>query len=260
MFHFAVLGSGSSGNSYYFEYKGAAFLLDAGYSCREILRRMETCRLDQQKLKGLVITHLHQDHFRGAEVLARQLDIPVFLHKQHTYNTSVLFKKSPGNIMAIEENRPFDLAGFSIHPFTTNHDSPHSLSFSRKTNQTEIAVITDTGKTNSAMLEAAGNADILFLESNYDLTMLMEGPYHYALKKRIISDKGHLSNEDAVRFLNEIHISGNTKLKKVFFCHLSGTNNHPDLLERYLEQHLNWQGEWQICPKGSVLDPLNRDK
>ena len=253
MFRYAVLGSGSSGNSYYFENDTGAILLDAGYSCREILNRMSACGLDPQKLKALVITHIHQDHFKGAEVLARQLGIPVCLH--HRHRPATLFRNPPREIMAIPDNKTFDIAGFSLDPLKTRHDSPHSLSFSIRCGKKCISVITDTGKTDEAMLTAAAASDILFLESNYDLTMLMEGPYHYGLKRRIASETGHLSNEDAVRFVNSIHETGSSSLRKIYFCHLSGTNNHPDLLKRYLDQHLVWPGEWQICEKGSIINP-----
>ncbi|MBN1648559.1 MAG: MBL fold metallo-hydrolase [Spirochaetales bacterium] len=253
MFRYTILGSGSCGNSYYFENENQAFLLDAGYSCREILQRMNTCGLDPQKLQALVITHLHQDHFRGAEVLARQLDIPVFMH--HKHDPQKIFRQTPRRLNPINSHDSFELPGFILSPLKTAHDSPHSLSFSIQTAETLVTVITDTGKTDPAMLRAASDSEILFLEANYDLTMLMEGPYHFWLKKRIASAEGHLSNEDAVRFVNEIQESGKSSLKKIYFCHLSGTNNHPDLLRRYLEQYLQWPGEWEICRKGAIFHP-----
>lgn len=251
MIRYAVLGSGSCGNSYIFQNRHESILVDAGYSCREILRRMDACGFSAGSLKGIILTHTHNDHFRGAEVLARKLSVPVYLH--HKHDPAALFSNPPGEIIGISSTKTFEIAGFSLHPMKTSHDSPHSLSFSIVHKDFSFSIITDTGKTDDTMLSAAAGSDILFLEANYDFDMLMEGPYPYHLKKRIASSLGHLSNDDAVRFVNEIQLMDNPGLKKVYFCHLSGTNNHPDLLKRYLKQFLLWPGEWTVCLKGETV-------
>lgn len=251
MLRYSILGSGSSGNSYYFQNKNSAILIDAGFSCKEILRRITECGFKYEKLQALIITHTHGDHFRGAEVLSRKLNIPVYMHEKH--NPGFLFKNPPSDIRQIQENQIFDIGGFSLQPIKTSHDSDHSLSFSIQHEKSVFSIITDTGITSTEMLKAASKSRVLFLEANYDYNMLMEGPYHYQLKQRILSDKGHLSNEDSINFLNSIKKLKRSKLKKVYFCHLSGTNNHPIILKSYVKKNLKWKGEWHICPKGQIV-------
>ena len=257
MVRYAVLGSGSCGNSYIFQNENGSILVDAGYSCREIIRRMEACGFTSDCLNGIFITHTHSDHFRGVEVLARKLSVPVYLHGK--LDRQSLFTNPPEKIISISGTDPVEIAGFRLYPFKTNHDSPHSISFSVVHDELSFSIITDTGKTDDKMLAAAADSDILFLEANYDPEMLRKGPYHYNLKKRIASARGHLSNDDAVRFVNDIHLTENSKLKKVYFCHLSGTNNHPDLLERRLKEHLLWPGEWTVCRKGEPVNDHGQD-
>ncbi len=257
MVRYAVLGSGSCGNSYIFQNNDESILIDAGYSCREIIRRMDACGFRAENLRAVAVTHTHIDHFRGAEVLARKLSIPVFLH--HRHDPAALFTTPPDTIIDLSDSKPVNIAGFTLRPIKTSHDSPHSLSFSIIHDDISFSIITDTGKTDDKMLETAAGCDILFLEANYDFDMLMEGPYHYNLKKRIASVRGHLSNDDAVNFVNDIHRLSDSRLKKVYFCHLSGTNNHPDLLKRHLKQFLLWPGEWTVCSKGEIINDCGQD-
>ena len=255
MVRYTVLGSGSCGNSYYFESGEGSLLIDAGYSCRELLRRIELCGFDPGRLRGIAITHCHSDHIRGAEVTARKLDIPLFLHKKN--NPELIFKNPPSKIVGFDEKSLLIIAGFQLSPMPTMHDDAHSLTYTISIDGWRASIITDTGKTDDLMLERAVSSDVLFLEANYDRQMLAEGPYPYHLKKRISSARGHLSNEDAAEFLNKISMKKNSKLKKVYLCHLSESNNCPEILGEELKTRLQWQGSWHICRRGEIVGDGN---
>lgn len=236
---YAVLGSGSSGNSYIFEHDGFSFLIDAGFSGKELRRRIGDLGFDERMISCIFLTHAHKDHTKGAGILSRKLKIPIVY--QGRFSKGVMER----------------LKGLKIRAFPTSHDSPGSVSYSFRFGGRRITLITDTGKVFKEMATYASESDLLFLEANYNEEMLAAGPYPYYLKERILSELGHLSNKDAISFLNSLgkgcsnnNHSTNGNCKKVYFCHLSGTNNSPGKLEEELGLYCTWQGNWTICPKG----------
>lgn len=228
MLRYAVLGSGSSGNSYIFENEGISFLVDAGFSGKELLRRVNDFGFDYRNIRSIFLTHGHKDHSRGAHILSRKLHIPV-VHYGRFY---------PGIMKRLK--------GMDVSSFPTSHDSPGSVSYSFVLGGKRFTIITDTGIVSKEMAGYAGRSDVLFLEANYNEDMLKAGPYPYYLKQRILSELGHLSNYNAVSFLNELETD---TLARVYFCHLSGTNNSPEQLEEDVGMNLRWPGKWKICAK-----------
>jgi phosphoribosyl 1,2-cyclic phosphodiesterase len=237
MFRYAVLGSGSSGNSYIFEHDGFSFLIDAGFSGKELVRRIGDLGFDEKTVRCIFLTHDHKDHTKGAGVLSRKLNIPIVYKGK--FSKRVMERMN----------------GLKIEAFPTSHDSPGSVSYSFSLGGKRTTLITDTGKVSQEMLSHASESDLLFLEANYNEEMLTSGPYPYFLKKRILSEEGHLSNRDAISFLNSLGdgFPKDGNLKKVYFCHLSGTNNSPGKLEEDLGMHCTWRGNWAICPKGKPV-------
>ena len=217
------LFSGSTGNSYYIGSRSAGVLLDAGRSARQLEQALKRCEVDPLAIQGILITHEHSDHISGVRVLAKKYKLPVFA--------------SQGTLMAMEgtlgeaerwvlEDR-LELAGMEITPFATPHDSAQSLGFRITTaDHREFALATDLGEVTSCVREHLLGAEFVVVESNHDKEMLRGGPYPYYLKRRILSERGHLSNGDCAAFLPELVKSGT---KRILLAHLSRENNTPTL-------------------------------
>ena len=219
----SVLASGSSGNCYYIENKDSAVLVDAGISCKQINERLAGLGKTCDKIKGIFITHEHSDHTKGADVFARHYNIPIFA-TEDTINSSSLCSNIK-LINSIKNNELVKLAGMEIQAFSKSHDASDPVSYTIS-NGKKISIITDVGKTCSKVIDHVSDSDLLCIESNHDEMMLEQGPYPYYLKKRIKSEKGHLSNIQAALCCLE---HSRPKTKQFVLCHLSSTNNTPAL-------------------------------
>jgi phosphoribosyl 1,2-cyclic phosphodiesterase len=252
MIRYAVLGSGSSGNSYLIGFQEESVLFDAGFSLKQMQCRAEEAQFDFSKVGALCITHLHPDHCRGAGVFARKTGKPVFVHRalvEGSLKELVSLRIPSDQLKVFSHNEPFVVGAFTITAFPTSHDSPSSMWFSVGIRNRQFAIITDTGKIDDTMKQHALDSDVLFLEANYDELMLHEGPYPYMLKQRIQGVTGHLSNRDAIQLLNTCTTD---RLTDVYFCHLSKVNNRPEILAEHCEQHLTWKGKHTICEHGQL--------
>lgn len=258
MVRFSVLGSGSSGNSYIFEFKDSSILIDNGFSRRELLRRMAQEGFEISKVKAIFVTHMHPDHCNGVGVLARNDDLPVYISSNtKRYCTNELKRLNvPENLLFVISST-VQIGDFSIKAFSTSHDSAGSVGYHLWVDNQSFTLVTDTGIFNDQMIEMAKESKVLFLESNYEPDMLRNGPYPMPLKRRISSERGHLSNIQAQEFLIKcgfIEDYKNTlcynleksKIEKVFLIHLSGTNNDVNLLEQRYE---NMTKELVVVPK-----------
>jgi phosphoribosyl 1,2-cyclic phosphodiesterase len=199
-----------------------AMLVDAGLSAKELVRRMDVVGVDPQRLRAIVVTHDHSDHLRGVRVLARRLQVPVY----GTGDTLAKAGLAPETINnAITPGTPFDVAGFSVVPFSIPHDAADPVGYVVQGFGARIGVATDLGSVNALVRERLTGCDMLLLEFNYDDRMLTEGPYPWFLKQRIQGRLGHLSNSHSARFLSEIIHSD---MQHVILGHLSEVNNCPD--------------------------------
>ncbi|MFA7491543.1 MAG: MBL fold metallo-hydrolase [Mariniphaga sp.] len=225
-----ALASGSNGNCYYIGNNRDAILVDAGISCKQILKRMDEKYLDTSKIKALFISHEHSDHIRGARVFAKRLHVPVYM----TAKTFVATYKNlqpdypryfdPGDVISVGD--------FTIHSFLKNHDASEPCSFRIAYQDKNVGVFTDIGAPCENVKSHFQACDVVFLESNYDEEMLLTGPYPWYLKKRIASTHGHLSNLQASSLLDA---HGGVNLKCVFLSHLSAHNNTPELALKAFE-------------------------
>ncbi len=248
---YAVLGSGSSANSYIFDYNGFAIIIDNGFSCKQAVERASALGFDTGNVKYIFLTHSHDDHFRGIEVLSRKLQAPVVIHEELNVNRKLrthFYKRKN-----IKPGPFYNEGDLRFKAFRTSHDSDFSISYHFELGQVVFTIISDTGTVSREMVELAAKSDVLFLEANYNEKMLLEGPYPFYLKQRIASARGHLSNADAMKFLNEAGLREDSRLKEVYFCHLSSTNNTPDVLAEDAASMLEWKGSWVICPKGEPV-------
>jgi phosphoribosyl 1,2-cyclic phosphodiesterase len=218
-----ALASGSKGNSILLDGPEGALLVDAGLSAREILRRTVSAGKDPRRIRAILVTHDHSDHTRGVRVLARRLSIPVF-GTQGTLETAGLCEAA--SVSSIFPGVQFQASGFTVHPFSLPHDATDPVGFVLSMDGVRVGIATDLGCTTALLKKRLEGCHFLFLESNHDEKMLMEGPYPWFLKQRIRSRTGHLSNDVSAGLLSELLHGG---LNGVVLAHLSEMNNRPDI-------------------------------
>lgn len=237
MIEICALASGSNGNCYYIGNKEDAILIDAGINCKQILIRMKDKGLDPARIRAIFITHEHNDHVCGARVLAKKLDVPVYMTRG-TYK-SLYFTNQPLAVRFLVPGQPVMLIPFIIHPILKNHDATEPTSFRIELEGINVGVFTDIGSPCNKVTSHLHECHALFLETNYDEKMLWEGSYPYSLKQRVASDVGHLSNIQAESLLSE---HAGPSLKWVLLSHLSGENNTPKVAYdalKHLESRFN---------------------
>ena len=228
------LASGSRGNSLFVSCGDSALLVDAGLSGVEIQRRLAAVDINPETLTGIVITHEHSDHVRGAGILSRRFNIPVYISEKTYQACSGLGKIA--DLQYFTCGTSFEIDQIKIHPFSTSHDATDPAGLTMEYNDMKIGIATDLGIVTHLVIEYLKESDLLYLESNHDPRMLMNGPYPWHLKQRIKSRTGHLSNQDAVDLVNQLKVS---RLKHVILAHLSEENNHPDLAGGTMAEGLN---------------------
>lgn len=213
----------------------------------QILSRLRAIQVNIQEVKGVLITHEHQDHVGGADVLALTYQIPIYANEK-TRRAARNLKKLPVSVHPFETGVPFTIGPFYIYPFPISHDAADPVGFTLQTDHYKVGMVTDLGSLTPS-LERMKECDLLILESNYDTEMLINGPYPEHLKKRVLGDQGHLSNHDSALLLRSLL---HPKLRYLFLAHLSQKNNLPELAyqttqeilkkeESATQLHLAWQ-------------------
>ena len=246
MIRFSVLGSGSCGNSYVFSCCGYSLLVDAGYTLRKLQQRLQEANFELSEVEALLLTHLHPDHNGAAGTFARTTGRPVYVSQKALRYAKVEYDKMalpPACKKAFEPGTSFELGPFCLNSFYTSHDSAGSVGFAISCEGKKIVLITDTGCYSEEMLLQAKDADLLFLEANYDVELLRTGPYPIYLKKRIAGERGHLSNDQAYEFLRSCNFD-NTH-KPVYLVHISDSNNTVERVASVMSAF-----NAQVCKRG----------
>jgi len=223
MARFCPLFSGSSGNSCYLGSRSAGVLIDAGVSARRLDGRLKLCGIDPLALQGVLVTHEHSDHISGLRVFAKKYGLPV-------YGSKGTLGAISGNLDGVELRDiggGTELAGMEITPFPISHDCVQPTGYRIHTEDgRNFCLATDLGYLSDQVKEHLLGCDMVVIESNHDIEMLRSGPYPYHLKRRILSDHGHLSNGACAGFLPELLKSG---VRRFLLAHLSRENNTPSL-------------------------------
>jgi len=221
---FTVLGSGSSGNTTLISDGSNHILVDVGLSGRETARRLRECGIEPDRISAIVISHEHGDHCRGVAPFAKDLDIPVFM-TDATFASSGMTLDSRKH-QRISSGQCFDVCGFSFTCFSVPHDSADPLGFVIEKYGIKIGIALDLGYLSNLVMERLRGCDGVVLESNHDVQMLKVGPYPWSLKQRVMSRRGHLSNDAVAQFLQNEY---DGKAAHFVLAHLSKKNNLPEL-------------------------------
>lgn len=245
-----LLGSGSKGNAVYLESREARILIDAGFSCRDLQRRLGEIGAQGEQIDGLLVTHEHSDHCRGIGPLARRFGMPVFLHPEtrsalpRLGRIDDLREFHAGDILALKDLR--------IETFPLTHDAAAPVGYVIETPEGKVGIATDLGIATRLVTERLKECRVLVLESNHDEELLRDGPYPWHLKQRIRSNHGHLSNTASAQLLGDVLWEG---LEAVFLAHLSEVNNQPALAAACAEATLDRQN---LCRPEVILGTQDR--
>lgn len=254
MVKFCSLFSGSSGNCLFFGTENTKILVDAGLSRKDIFNALKQIDQRPDELKGILLTHEHTDHIKGAGILSRTLDIPIYA-TWGTWQGSLPFigKISDKNMICIESNKSFDIDDLSVQPYSIPHDANDPVGYCLIAENKKAVIATDIGKMTKSLLKCFEKSDLLFLESNHDIEMLKIGSYPQQLKLRILGDKGHLCNEIAAKTVAYMVKSGVTR---VILGHLSEKNNYKELV--YVTATTEMKKEGLLPGKDATIEVAER--
>ncbi len=231
------LGSGSAGNSIAVHAPEGLILVDVGFSAREIVRRLEANGLDPTSVRAIVVTHEHGDHVRGVRVLAKRLSVPVWGSHGTLRAARLLQECAECNVLV--QGEPTSIAGVQVIAFRTSHDTVEPVGVRIEGASDVATILTDTGEVTDEAREALAGSTLIGIECNHDVDMLSNGPYPWFLKQRILSTRGHLSNEDAAIALIA---ACDDALTTAYALHLSETNNTTRLANVSLRRALEREG------------------
>lgn len=218
---FSVLGSGSGGNAFYVEGASGRILVDAGFSCQEIIRRLKTVDINPESLDAIIISHEHVDHIRGAGILSRKFNIPVLINKG-TYQKAINITGEIEVPFFIHTGQSVTIEDITIETFTKCHDAVDPMGIALSCHGKRLGIITDLGRSSYLVEERLKGSNGLIIEFNHDIDMLEEGPYPLHVKRRVRSQEGHLSNAQAGELLSRLY---HRDMNKIVLAHLSKVNN-----------------------------------
>lgn len=252
---FCPLYSGSSGNALLILAEGAAYLVDAGFPGSTVTAAMAQVGVKPEQLRGILVTHEHSDHVKGVGVLARRYKLPVYANAG-TWRGMIPITGEipPSQVRVFETGRDFFLGGLRVLPFKTAHDANEPVGFVFRCGGAQLATLTDSGHVDEHMLDALAGSGLILLEANHDVDMLKASAYPYPLKKRILGDHGHLSNDACGAALCALYNRG---VRRAVLGHLSGENNFESLAMETVRAALRDAG---IPDEAFALSIAHRDK
>ena len=206
-------------------------MIDAGIPCRETERRMRRLGLSLSAVKGIFISHEHDDHIRGLEVLSKRYRLPVYITPATQQNSRLSL--DPQLVQPFRGHEPIAAGALTVTAFPKSHDASDPYSFVVSSPTVRIGIFTDLGKVCEQLIHHFRQCHAAFLETNYDEQMLEEGRYPHFLKNRIRGGQGHLSNRQAL----ELFVRHRPAyMSHVFPSHLSRDNNRPELVQQLFAQ------------------------
>ncbi|MBC2055922.1 MBL fold metallo-hydrolase [Listeria booriae] len=237
---FSILASGSSGNATLIETANQTILVDCGLSGKKIENLFGEVGRSMTDVDAILVTHEHVDHIKGLGVLARRYEVPIYANAK----TWAAMEPSIGEINSAQKFQ-FDMetvrsfGSLQVESFGVSHDAAEPMFYIFHSGKKKFVMITDTGYVSDRMKGHIANADAYLFESNHDVGMLRMGRYPWNVKRRILGDEGHVSNEDAGIAMSEV-IGDATK--RIYLGHLSKDNNMKDLARMSVSQTLAGEG------------------
>lgn len=233
---FSVLASGSTGNAFYIENGETRLLVDAGLSGKkmdELFKQIDVC---PSTLTGILVTHEHSDHIKGLGIFARKYKLPIYANEK----TWQAMEQAIGDIKAEQKfhfatNSVQSFKSLDVESFSVSHDAADPMFFNFYGNNKKVTLITDLGYVSERIKQIIKGANAYIFEANHDVSMLQMSRYPWSVKRRILSDYGHVSNEDCGLALSEV-ITDDTE--RVYLAHLSRENNLKELAHMAVDQVL----------------------
>ena len=251
-----VFASGSSGNCLLVSADSTNLLIDAGISMRRVQSGLAQIGHSMQDIGGVLITHEHSDHISGLRMLAKYHHTPVYAPRTVANRLRGMLPEIEEDLHVIPVGESFGLGGLSVRAFHTPHDTDESVGY-RVEGTGVFALATDMGCVTEEVFASLRGADTVLIESNHDEEMLRYGPYPVYLKRRILSDHGHLSNENCAKLARMLAESGTMR---IVLGHLSRENNRPELALAAARAALEGTDTWIGCapPSGCLTVPVER--
>ena len=247
---FYTLASSSSGNAALARCGDTAVLIDAGLSARRIAQALAQLDLTPDALRAVLITHAHSDHVSGLAMLSKKYAVPVFASR-----AAAQFLACPGEALHLfAPGDAFSIGAFEVCSFRTSHDAAGSVDYRLNCASGSLGLLTDTGYVTDEAAAALSGVDTLLLEANHDIETLQSGPYPYHLKRRILGEQGHLSNEAAAEFALRCAMGGT---RDILLAHLSAENNTPAMAEYAVARRLQAAGfsiRLGVAPRDRLSD------
>lgn len=238
-----TLASGSSGNCILVSHGGTHLLVDCGISCLRIKKALAELELTPDGLSGILITHEHSDHISGLATLFKKHHLPVYCSRgtgrQLAYRIAFLDEV----LHTFEPGAQFALGELQVTSFATLHDAADPVGYTFTDGCRKAAIVTDLGVVTPVVADAVRGADLLVAEANHDPAMLMDGPYPYYLKQRILGHHGHLSNAACGELCR------GAGAKTVVLAHLSAENNRPSLALEAVRAAVGSAVEVEVAPR-----------
>ncbi|MDO7906197.1 MBL fold metallo-hydrolase [Paenibacillus sp. JX-17] len=249
---FTVLSSGSTGNATVVRNEDTTLMIDAGLSAKRLDELLKERELTGEDLDGILITHEHSDHIKGLGAMARKYNLPVYANEK---TWAALGTKSIGQIaeekrIIMQTGEVREFGSLRVESFGISHDAAEPVAYNFIDGKEKLSVATDLGYMSDKVREAIKDADVMVLESNHDVEMLRMGRYPWNIKRRILSDIGHLSNEAAGAALSEL-LNGTTK--RTYLAHLSLDHNMMELAKMSVRSAMEDRGcfykdtEFRLC-------------
>jgi phosphoribosyl 1,2-cyclic phosphodiesterase len=260
----SVLASGSRGNCALVATSATRILVDAGLSGRETFKRLHALGESAEEISAILITHEHSDHVAGLQRLATKLKVPVFLTVPTHQAWRRAVRDQQGALPELPKSdhflagRGFRVGDIEVMPFTIPHDAADPVGFTFRAEGVKVGFATDLGYMPASVRDHLRGCSVLVMESNHDVEMLRSGSYPWAVKQRVMSRVGHLSNEALAEFFCSDYDGG---AEYVVLAHLSEQNNHPEIARAAAEQALGGrQGLWHnrvlLASQTEVLEAI----
>lgn len=237
--HISTFASGSAGNCAILSYAGTHILIDAGISMRKIRAGLSTLSIAPDDISGILITHEHSDHISGLAMMTKYYKMPVYASAAVARGLTVRVPGIEGRLREIKPGNSYRLGLLDFSAFRTPHDTPESVGYRVSAEGMVFGCCTDLGHVTDEVIDGLSGVDVAMIEANHDVQMLKNGPYPYFLKRRILSDSGHLSNESCGD-LAALLASRGTGC--IVLGHLSQENNNPHLARLAVETALEKGG------------------